>query len=144
MALKFQKIQRAIVQRARQPETVIHQNGFARFVAFIHAADLRNGDVRFVNDEQIIVREKIEQRGRPRAGRAVGDVARIIFDAGAKAHFLHHFQVVFRAHLDALGFEQFAVLLKLRDAVAEFLADGEDGALHLVAGGDELFRRENR
>jgi hypothetical protein len=41
--------------------------------------------------------------------------------------------------LDALGFEQLAVLFEPGDAVAEFLADGEDGALHLVAGGDELF-----
>jgi hypothetical protein len=40
--------------------------------------------------------------------------------------------------LDALGFEQLAVALKPGDALAQFLADGQDGALHLVAGGDEL------
>ena len=89
------------------------------------------------------MREKIEQRAGPRAGRAAAEVARVIFDAGAEAHFLHHFQVVFGAHLDALGFEQLAVLLEPGDALAQFLADGQNGAFHLVAGRDELFGREN-
>jgi len=60
--LKFQKIQWTVVERAWQAKSMLDQNGFARFVAFIHAADLRNGRVRFVNDEQIIVRQKIEER----------------------------------------------------------------------------------
>ena len=141
--LEFQKVQRPIVQRAWQAEPVIHQHRFARAVAFEHAADLRHGRVRFVNDEQIIVREKIKQRARLRTGRASGNVPRIILNAGANAHFLHHFKVVFRPLLDALGFEQFAVLLKPRDAFAEFLADGENGALQFVAGCDELFSGKN-
>src|SRR5208282_6809159 len=93
---------------------------------------------------KVILREKINDRRGARAGRAPGDVARIILDAGANAHFLHHFEVVFGPLLDALSFEQFAALFEPRDAFAELLADGEDGAFHLVAGGDELFSRENR
>ncbi len=70
-------------------------------------------------------------------------MARIIFNAGAEAHLLHHFEIVFRAHLDALGFEQLAVFLEPRDAFAQFLADGEDGALHLFIRRHELRGREN-
>ena len=141
--LKFQKVQRAVIQRARQPETVFDQNRFARTVAFRHAADLRHADVRFIQHEEKVVREKINHRRGPRAGRAVGDVPGIILDAGTEAHLLHHFQIVFRPHLDALGFEQLAVFLEMHDAFAQFFADGQRGAFHFVAGGDELFRRKN-
>ena len=79
--------------------------------------------------------------GREPGGRPA-DVARIIFDAGAEAHFLHHFQIEFRAHLDALRFEQFAVRLEPRDAVAQFLADGQDARASFCLRRDELFRRE--
>ena len=139
MYLKFVEIQRAIVHRAGQAETVLHQHRFARTVAGMHPADLRNRGVRLIDDQQIILREKIEQRGWARTGRATGDVAGVIFDAGAETHFLHHFQIVFGAHLDALGFEQFAVFLKPRDALAQFFADGQDGRLHLICWRDELF-----
>ena len=95
--------------------------------------------MRFVNHQQIIRREKIQQCAGPRAGRTSADVPRVILDAGAKAHLNHHFEVVFRAHLDALGFQQLALLFKLGDAQTEFLADGEDGAPQFLVGGDELF-----
>ena len=55
------KVERAIIERARQTKAVIDQHGLARFVAFIHPADLRNGGVRFIDHEQKIFREEIEQ-----------------------------------------------------------------------------------
>ncbi len=68
--LKFVELERAVVQRAGQAEAVLDQDRFARAVARVHAADLRHGGVRFVDDQEKIAREKIEQRAGPRAGRA--------------------------------------------------------------------------
>ena len=43
--LKFLEAERTIVERAGQTETVFHQDGLARHVAGVHAADLRDGGV---------------------------------------------------------------------------------------------------
>ncbi len=93
----------------------------------------------FIDNQQEVGRKEIDDGGRTRTGRTLGDVARVILDAGAEAHLLHHLQIVFRAHLDALGLEQLAFLLEPRDAIAQFLADGEDGAFKFLGRGDELF-----
>src|SRR3954451_1554246 len=39
------EVQGPIIQRARQPESVFDQDRLPRPIAFIHAADLRNGGV---------------------------------------------------------------------------------------------------
>src|SRR3954467_2992508 len=65
-------------------------------------------------------------------------VARVIFDAGTKTHFFHHFEVVFRAHLYALSFKQFSVLLEPGNAVAQFLTDSEERRAELVGWSNEL------
>src|SRR6185437_10941958 len=41
--LKFLEGERAIVERAGEAEAVLDEDGFARAITFIHAADLRNG-----------------------------------------------------------------------------------------------------
>src|SRR5690242_652672 len=40
---EFVKIERTIVERARQTEPVIYEHSFAGTIAFVHPADLRNG-----------------------------------------------------------------------------------------------------
>ena len=136
------EIQRPVIERARQAEAVFDQDGLTRLVAFIHAADLRNGGVRFVDHEQIILREKIEQRERLRAGRATGKMARVILDAVAETHFLQHLEIVFGAHFQALRFEQSALRFEHDDAVVEFVANRGERAIQLVRRRDELFRRD--
>ena len=96
-------------------EAVLHQHRLAGPVALVHAADLRNGGVRLVDDKKKVVREEIHQRVRPRSRRTPAEVARVVFDALAEAHLLHHLEVVFGAHPEALGFEQFAFAFQLRD-----------------------------
>ena len=141
-AHEFLEIQRSVIERAREAEAVFDQHGFARFVAFIHAADLRDGGVRFVDHEEIIFREKIEQREGLRTGRPAGEMARVVLDAVAEAHLLQHFEIVFRAHFQALRFEEAALRFEQDDAFVQLVADGGEGAIQLIGGRDELFRGE--
>ena len=92
--LKFRVVQRSVVERRRQTEAVIHQRVLARTIARVHPADLRHRDVRFVDDQQVILRKKIDQGEWPLAGRATAEMARVILDATAEAHLLEHFKVV--------------------------------------------------
>ena len=62
------KGERPVINRARQAEPVFHQGLLARAVAPVHARDLRDGHVALVDEEQIVVREIIEQ-GRRRLAR---------------------------------------------------------------------------
>ena len=106
--------QRAVVQRAGQPEAVLHEHRLAALVALIHAADLRDGGVAFVDHQQEIAREEIQQRVRPRAGFAAGEMARVVLDALAETHLGHHFQIIFRAHPQPLRLQQLVLLLESR------------------------------
>ena len=56
------EIQRTVVQRAWQPESVFHQHALARAVPGIHAADLRNRGMRLVDDQQVILWQKVQKR----------------------------------------------------------------------------------
>src|SRR5438270_8233117 len=81
------EIERSIVQGAGQPESILNQHRLTRLVTLVHSADLRNGGVRLVHDEQKIFWEKIEQSEWPRTGRSPAQVPRIILDAVAESHF---------------------------------------------------------
>ncbi len=109
--LEFVELERAVIQGGGQAEAVFHQRLLAGAVAVVHAADLRHGHVRFVEDQQVIAGQVIDQRPGGRASRALVQVARIVLDAGAVAHFAQHLQVVAGALLDALRFEQFVLLI---------------------------------
>ena len=63
--------ERPVVERAGQPEAVLDERHFAAAVAGVHRPDLRNGHVRFVDKQQVIVREEIEQ-AYTAARRALG------------------------------------------------------------------------
>ena len=144
VAHEFAEAQRAVVHRARQAEPVVHQCLLARAVALIHAADLRHRGVRLVHHEQEILGEEVEQRVRPRARRAAGEVTRVVLDARAEPHLLEHFEVVLGAQLDALGFEQLALALEPRDALVELAADRAEREAQLVGRRHELLGRIQR
>ena len=133
------EIERAVVERARQTESVIYKNGFARTIAFIHAADLRNGGVRFIDHHQKIFREKVDDCVGLGAGRTAGQMPRIIFDPIAEAHFLKHFEIVLRPHAQSLGFEKFVLRFKIDNALFEFFANRLQSAIEFIRWCDELF-----
>ncbi len=142
----FLEAQRAVVHAGGQAEAVFGQRRLAPEVAAIHAADLRNGDMAFVDEDDGIIRHIFEQRRRRVAGVAAGEVARIVLDALAGAGGLQHFQVVAGALLQALGLQQAAGLFQLHEAALQLFADGFDRRVqrrarrHIVRIGVDLHR----
>ena len=110
--LKFMELQGAVVKRRRQAEAVVHQRALAGGVAVVHGAYLRDGGVRFVDEEDEVLGKVIQQRERRFPRRAAVEVAGIVLDAGAVADLAQHFDVVARALFKALRFKQFSLGLE--------------------------------
>ena len=120
---------------------MLGKGDLATAVAFVHAANLRNGDMGLVDDAQEIFGEIIDKRIGRLTRRTPIKVARIVLDAAAKAHGLEHFQIVIGAHLQTLGLEQLAFGLELRQPFAQLILDGLQRAVHLGAGRNVMRRR---
>ena len=69
-------------------------------------------------------------------------MAGVVFDALAEAHFLHHLDIVIRAHADALSFDEFVVFFKPLNSLVSLLLDSVDGFIQLVLFRNELLSRE--
>jgi hypothetical protein len=85
--------------------------------------------VRFIHNEQVIFREKIEKSERLRSRLSAGKMPRIVLDAVAESHLLQHLEVVFGPHLQPLRFEQSALRLELHDALVEFVPNRGERAI---------------
>src|SRR6185437_10177093 len=120
--------ERAVVHGGRQAEAVFGEGGLAAEVAAIHGAELADGDVALVDEDEGIVGQVFEQGRRRLAGLAAGEVARIVLDAGAGAGGFHHLEVEQGALLEALRFEEAAGAVELLQARGELLLDGFEGA----------------
>ena len=60
--------ERPVVERRGQPEAVVDQRLLARAVALVHAAELRHGLVRLVDEADEVVGEVVDEREGVRAG----------------------------------------------------------------------------
>ena len=101
-AHEFLETQRAVVQRARQAESEVDQGRLARAIALIHAADLRDGGVGLIGDEQKVLGKEVDQGARAASGETLAEMAAVVLDALAKPHLLHHLQIIVRPLADAL------------------------------------------
>ena len=77
----------------------------------------------FVDKHQRIGRQIINQGRRRFARLAPRQMARVVFNAFAKAHFDQHFQIKAGALLDALTFEQLIFFLVVLNAITQFVLD---------------------
>src|ERR1700733_16265279 len=101
-------------------------------VASEHAFHLRHGGVRFVDEEQKIIGEKVQERVGGLARFAAGERPAVVFDAWAKAGFAQELHVVARAGSQSLGLEQFALTAKVLQAAVEFSLDLRERPLDAV------------
>src|SRR3569623_465444 len=131
--LEFLKFERAVVHRRGQAEAVIDQVLLARAVALVHRAPLRNRDMAFIDVHRRVGRQVISQGRRRLAGRAAGEVARVIFDAGTMAELHQHFNIELGAFFETLRLHQFIRLAQLRQTLGEFGLDALDRFQHFVA-----------
>ena len=115
--------QRPVVERRRQPEAVPDELLLAAAIALVHAADLRHGVVRLVDEDQEVAREVVEQRERRRARRPPVEDARVVLDAVAVAELPQHLHVVLRALADAVRLQRLAGLLERRDLLLQLGPD---------------------
>ena len=76
---------------------------------------------------QGIVRQVFKEGGRRLAGFAPGEIARIVFDAGAGAGGHHHLDIEVGALLEALGFEQAAGGIEFGEADFKVALDAVHG-----------------
>ena len=133
---KFVEFERAVVAGGRQAEAVVDEVLLARCVAFVHAADLGDGNVAFVNEHDGVVGQVVHQRGRRFAFFFAREVAGVVFDAFAEAHFVEHFEVEAGALFDALLLDRTLFAGEKFDAFAQFFFDGLAGAQYGVARGN--------
>jgi hypothetical protein len=89
---------------------VFGQRELAPVVAAIHAADLRDGDVAFVGEDDGVVGDVFEQRRGRFTGRAAGEVARVVLDPVADAGGLQHLEIEIRPLLQPLRLQQLALV----------------------------------
>ena len=69
-----------------------------------HGSNLGNRDVGFIDYQQEVFGEIVEEGVGRATGSAPINMAGIVFNAGAGANLPHHFQVIGGAHLQALFF----------------------------------------
>ena len=133
--------QGAVIERRRQPEAVLHQRLLARAVALEHAAELRQGDVRLVDDRQKALRQEVDQDPRTLARLTAAQVPRVVLDAGTVAHLLQHLQVILGAGLQALRLHHAVGGAQLGQPILELLTDGGGGGADALLRGDEVLGR---
>ena len=129
---------------------MLDEGALARRVALVHRPDLGHGHVGFVDHDEEVVGEVVEQAVRRFARLTAVDVPRVVLDARAESDLLHHLEVERGAHAESLRFEQFALALEFGESLFEFDADGADrslhdlGARHVVRTGEHGHRVELR
>ncbi len=143
LAFPFIEFERAVVERAGEAEPVFDQRGFAAVVAMEHAAHLRHGGVRLIDEQQKVVGEEAVERVGHAARRTAGEGAAVVFDARAVAYFLKHFDIETRAGVEPLSFEEFSLALEEFEPFGELVLDGRDGGADASFGEDEVFGRVN-
>ena len=84
---EFFKLQGPVVQGAGQAKTVFDQGGFAGAVAVVHAAQLANHDVAFIQEHEGVFGHVIGQRAGRVARFCARQMAGVVFNAFAMADF---------------------------------------------------------
>ena len=96
------EVQGPVVERGGQPEAVFDEHFLSRSVAGVHPANLGDGLVALVDDDEGVGRQVIQQRRGRLAGTALCQVTRVVLDAVAVADLADHLEVEHRALVEPL------------------------------------------
>ncbi len=133
---KLFKFERTVVERARQTKAVFNQGGFARAVAVVHATELADHDVAFVQKHQRVFGHVIGQGAGRVAGFGARQMAGVVLNAFAVADLRQHLQIKTGTLLQTLGFDQFVHADQLFQALGQFDLDGFYRRQNAVTRGD--------
>ena len=120
---------------------MLDQHLLASPVAIEHASDLRHRGMAFIQKHEQVFREKIDQTGGTISRFPARQMQGVIFDPVAESHFLHHLQIVVRAHADALSLQILVVRLERGHPFIELPLDRRHRRIHLALGGHVLVCR---
>ena len=141
--VEFLEGERAVVVGRAHAEAVVDEVGLAREVAVIHGADLRDGHVALVDEDEEILGEIIEKGEGGLPGLPPVKVARIVLHARAVPDLFEHFKIVLGALGEALRLQELPLVLERFDFPFEiFLDHGKSalqafGAHRIVARGED-------
>ncbi|MPM47828.1 hypothetical protein SDC9_94549 [bioreactor metagenome] len=99
--------------------------------------------MRFVDKEERVLREKVEQRPGRVALFASVEIARIVLDAGAVTDLEQHLKIVFGAHPEPFGLKILALARKARAALLHLPLDHSGRLLDGVGARNVVLRRED-
>lgn len=92
--------------------------------------------MRFIDEQQEILGEIVDQRVGPCPGGQTRQVSGVVLDAAAVADFLDHLDVVHRPGLEPLGFEKLGLPPQFAQSLLEFGPDALNGVGDLVGRHD--------
>ncbi len=99
--------------------------------------DLGDGDVAFVDYEEEVFWEVVEEAVGSLSGVSSVEVSGVVFDAWAVAEFFDHFDVVGDSLFEAFGFGGFADGMEVVGFADEVVLDVADGVVDFVFWGYE-------
>ena len=123
LLFKFREIERSVIKRGRQAESVIDEVLLSRTVPSAHTCDLVDRDVALVDEDNVVVGEIIEQAVRGRSGLAASKNSRVVFNTGAEADLAKHLKVIPRSFLDALSLKEHILRAEPLHAFCELFFD---------------------
>jgi hypothetical protein len=85
--LEFFDAEGAVVEGAGEAKAMLDEGFLALAVAVVHGLELGDGDVGFVDDEEVVLGEIVDQSVGLFAGFSAVEMARVVFDAGADPDF---------------------------------------------------------
>ena len=88
-----------------------------------------------VDEEQIVIREEVEQAIRSFASLSPIEVATVVLDAWAVAQFLDHLHIIFHTFLDTLSLDRVAHFLEESHLLHQIVLDLTDGDVRLFLWG---------
>src|SRR4030095_1298038 len=110
--LKCIEGQRSVVHRRRQSKSIFHKVLFTRPIAVIHASQLRNSLMAFINEHQGVLRKIVEQCRRRLARQTSREMATVVFNAVTVADLLDHLHIEERSLVYTLCFEKSSLRLE--------------------------------